>query len=100
MSRRDPTRPSVVRRDIAEDLELITPELDALRDLFRLPGTRPHLFAFDGSRDNPTCLAITPPTLLCTPVRMTIRRAAAGSSSVFRWLHNATRTANRTFPEP
>ena len=38
---------------IAEDLGLITPDVDELRDQFRLPGTRVLQFAFDGSPDNP-----------------------------------------------
>ena len=38
---------------IAEDLGLITPDVDALRDSFELPGTRVLQFAFDGHSDNP-----------------------------------------------
>jgi 4-alpha-glucanotransferase len=38
---------------IAEDLGLITPDVNALRDEFKIPGTRVLQFAFDGSRDNP-----------------------------------------------
>jgi 4-alpha-glucanotransferase len=38
---------------IAEDLGLITPDVQALRDQFRLPGTRVLQFAFDGNADNP-----------------------------------------------
>jgi 4-alpha-glucanotransferase len=38
---------------IAEDLGLITPAVHALRDQFRLPGTRVLQFAFDGHSDNP-----------------------------------------------
>jgi 4-alpha-glucanotransferase len=38
---------------IAEDLGLITPDVAALRDQFRLPGTRVLQFAFDGHSDNP-----------------------------------------------
>ncbi|MHB8215050.1 MAG: 4-alpha-glucanotransferase [Candidatus Sulfotelmatobacter sp.] len=38
---------------IAEDLGLITPDVQALRDQFRLPGTRVLQFAFDGHADNP-----------------------------------------------
>ncbi|MBV8335836.1 MAG: 4-alpha-glucanotransferase [Alphaproteobacteria bacterium] len=38
---------------IAEDLGLITPDVSALRDQFRLPGTRVLQFAFDGHGDNP-----------------------------------------------
>jgi len=38
---------------IAEDLGLITPDVSALRDRFRLPGTRVLQFAFDGHPDNP-----------------------------------------------
>jgi 4-alpha-glucanotransferase len=38
---------------IAEDLELITPDVDALRDRFHLPGMRVLQFAFDGRSDNP-----------------------------------------------
>ena len=38
---------------IAEDLGLITPEVYALRDQFRLPGMRVLQFAFDGHSDNP-----------------------------------------------
>jgi 4-alpha-glucanotransferase len=38
---------------IAEDLGLITPDVCALRDQFRLPGMRVLQFAFDGKSDNP-----------------------------------------------
>jgi 4-alpha-glucanotransferase len=38
---------------IAEDLGLITPDVLALRDQFRLPGMRVLQFAFDGQSDNP-----------------------------------------------
>ncbi len=38
---------------IAEDLGLITPDVCALRDQFRLPGMRVLQFAFDGHVDNP-----------------------------------------------
>jgi 4-alpha-glucanotransferase len=38
---------------IAEDLGLITPDVTALRDRFRLPGMRVLQFAFDGHEDNP-----------------------------------------------
>ncbi len=38
---------------IAEDLGLITPDVYALRDHFRVPGTRVLQFAFDGHEDNP-----------------------------------------------
>ena len=40
-------------RFIAEDLGLITPDVSALRDQFRLPGTRVLQFGFDGHSDNP-----------------------------------------------
>ncbi|MBV8133456.1 MAG: 4-alpha-glucanotransferase, partial [Alphaproteobacteria bacterium] len=38
---------------IAEDLGLITQDVTALRDQFRLPGMRVLQFAFDGKSDNP-----------------------------------------------
>ena len=38
---------------IAEDLGLITPDVNALRDEFQLPGMRVLQFAFDGHSDNP-----------------------------------------------
>src|SRR6202050_4237586 len=38
---------------IAEDLGMITPDVVALRDQFRVPGTRVLQFAFDGHVDNP-----------------------------------------------
>jgi 4-alpha-glucanotransferase len=38
---------------IAEDLGLITPDVTALREEFRLPGMRVLQFAFDGKTDNP-----------------------------------------------
>ncbi len=38
---------------VAEDLGMITPDVDALRDQFRLPGMRVLQFAFDGHSDNP-----------------------------------------------
>jgi 4-alpha-glucanotransferase len=38
---------------IAEDLGVITPDVQALRDQFQVPGTRVLQFAFDGHADNP-----------------------------------------------
>ncbi|MFM8259440.1 MAG: 4-alpha-glucanotransferase [Vulcanococcus sp.] len=38
---------------IAEDLGVITPEVEALRDRYRLPGMKILQFAFDGNADNP-----------------------------------------------
>jgi len=38
---------------IAEDLGIITPDVQTLRDQFQLPGTRVLQFAFDGHADNP-----------------------------------------------
>lgn len=38
---------------IAEDLGLITPDVEALRDQFQIPGTRVLQFAFDGHENNP-----------------------------------------------
>ena len=38
---------------IAEDLGLITPDVETLRDQFQIPGTRVLQFAFDGHEDNP-----------------------------------------------
>ena len=38
---------------IAEDLGVITPEVEALRDRFGLPGMKILQFAFDGAADNP-----------------------------------------------
>ena len=38
---------------IAEDLGLITPDVQILRDKFQIPGTRVLQFAFNGSTDNP-----------------------------------------------
>jgi 4-alpha-glucanotransferase len=38
---------------LAEDLGVITPDVDALREQFHLPGTRVLQFAFDGRNDNP-----------------------------------------------
>jgi len=38
---------------LAEDLGIITPDVAALRDQFRLPGTKVLQFAFDGHSDNP-----------------------------------------------
>ena len=38
---------------IAEDLGLITPDVDALREQFHVPGRRVLQFAFDGHPDNP-----------------------------------------------
>lgn len=38
---------------IAEDLGVITPDVCALRDEFRIPGTKVLQFAFDGNPDNP-----------------------------------------------
>jgi 4-alpha-glucanotransferase len=38
---------------IVEDLGIITPDVQSLRDQFQLPGTRVLQFAFDGHADNP-----------------------------------------------
>ncbi len=38
---------------IAEDLGIITPDVNSLRDQFQLPGVRVLQFAFDGNKDNP-----------------------------------------------
>ena len=38
---------------IVEDLGIITPDVQALREQFQLPGTRVLQFAFDGHSDNP-----------------------------------------------
>jgi 4-alpha-glucanotransferase len=38
---------------LAEDLGVITPDVNALREQFHLPGTRVLQFAFDGPNDNP-----------------------------------------------
>jgi 4-alpha-glucanotransferase len=38
---------------IAEDLGIITPDVVALRDKFKLPGTRVFQFGFDGNPNNP-----------------------------------------------
>jgi 4-alpha-glucanotransferase len=38
---------------IAEDLGIITPDVQSLRDCFQVPGTRVLQFAFDGHVDNP-----------------------------------------------
>ncbi len=38
---------------IAEDLGLITPDVEGLRDQFQIPGTRVLQFAFDGNENNP-----------------------------------------------
>jgi len=38
---------------VAEDLGLITPDVQLLRDQFAVPGTRVLQFAFDGHTDNP-----------------------------------------------
>jgi 4-alpha-glucanotransferase len=38
---------------IVEDLGVITPDVQALRDQFQLPGTRVLQFAFDGNPENP-----------------------------------------------
>jgi 4-alpha-glucanotransferase len=64
---------------IAEDLGLITPDVYALRDQFRLPGTRVLQFAFDGHSDNP----YLPENYLSNTVvftgSMTIPRHASGT---------------------
>ena len=38
---------------VAEDLGIITPEVEALRDRYHLPGMKILQFAFEGSADNP-----------------------------------------------
>ena len=45
---------------VAEDLGIITPEVDALRAAFNLPGMKILQFAFDGSPDNPYLPAAIP----------------------------------------
>ncbi len=52
---------------VAEDLGLITPEVDALRKAFAMPGMRILEFAFDGGADNPHRLENhTPDTVVYT----------------------------------
>ena len=48
---------------IAEDLGVITPDVEKLRDAFRLPGMKVLQFAFDGERDNPYPVSYTHLTL-------------------------------------
>jgi 4-alpha-glucanotransferase len=67
---------------IAEDLGLITPDVSALRDQFRLPGMRVLQFAFDGKSDNPTCLPTIRSILSCTLAPTIIPRLAVGSKIV------------------
>jgi 4-alpha-glucanotransferase len=50
---------------IAEDLGLITPEVDALREELELPGMRVLLFAFDGDPSNPHLPANHPVHSVC-----------------------------------
>jgi 4-alpha-glucanotransferase len=64
---------------IAEDLGLITPDVCALRDQFRLPGMRVLQFAFDGKSDNPHLPHNYAP--IRTPGPTTIPRLAAGSKN-------------------
>jgi len=45
--------PTPVLPLIAEDLGVITPEVEALRDRYRLPGMKILQFAFDGNPENP-----------------------------------------------
>ena len=45
---------------VAEDLGIITPEVDALRTTFNLPGMKILQFAFDGSPENPYLPAAIP----------------------------------------
>lgn len=49
----DSLQPPVRDRLVAEDLGVITPAVEALRDRFALPGMRVLQFAFDGAEDNP-----------------------------------------------
>ena len=65
---------------VAEDLGLITPDVAALREQFRLPGMRVLQFAFDGA-GNPTCRTIMPTIRLSTPAPTTTPRPAAGSKN-------------------
>lgn len=52
---------------LAEDLGLITPDVSALLDQFKLPGTRVLQFAFDGHSDNPHLPDnVTPNTVIYT----------------------------------
>ena len=64
---------------IAEDLGLITPDVQALRDQFGVPGTRVLQFAFDGHPDNPHLPDNYVPNTVVYTGTMTIRRRAAGT---------------------
>src|SRR2546429_8860604 len=63
---------------VAEDLGLITPDVEALRDEFHIPGTRVLQFAFDGHPDNPYLPDNYVPNTVVYTGTMTIRRRAAG----------------------
>ncbi len=63
---------------IAEDLGIITPEVEALRDSFGLPGMRILQFAFGGAADNPYLPHNYTSAPSLTPAPTTTTRRAAG----------------------
>ena len=66
---------------IAEDLGVITPDVEKLRDDFALPGTRVLQFAFDGDpRNVHICRTTTRATPSSTPGPMTTRRRGVGTT--------------------
>jgi 4-alpha-glucanotransferase len=69
---------------VAEDLGEVTPDVTALRDQFRIPGTRVLQFAFDGNPDNPHLPDTTPPTLSCIPEPTIIQPHELGWRSCLR----------------
>jgi 4-alpha-glucanotransferase len=98
---------------IAEDLGLITPDVGALRDQFKLPGMRVLQFAFDGNWSNPHLphnFAANTVVYTGTHDNATTRSYLPGyaednwrwratedmlTPETFRWLHDLTQTWNR-----
>ena len=72
---------------VAEDLGVITPEVDALREAFGLPGMRVLQFAFSGIQTTRTYRRTIEPTRSRTRARTTTTRRWAGIAAWSRRSH-------------
>ena len=83
---------------IAEDLGIITPEVEALRDEFGFPGMKVLQFAFDSLDEGATCHTathlqsayVTPELMITTRLAAGIRHCARNAATKYAATHTAT----------
>jgi len=75
---------------VAEDLGIITPEVDALREAFHLPGMKILQFAFDGSPDNPYLPA-------CIPENSVVYTGTHDNDTTLGWFLNLSAEQKQPF---